>query len=145
MKQIYYRNTPKKKLFIEISFLYYYYFIGIYFLNAERQRRYERKTMEVRDSSTLPWKDQRSVSPFTVTLDSLENLSNDAPAPVGVVNKSTSNIALHTNLKKEKVNMILNARYLKAEIGNISCVIPFTSCSIIIGNISLISHLPNDV
>lgn len=79
--------------------IYFYRNILLGKLNAKRQRRQERKAKEADPSGTLSWKNQTSVSPFTVTSGSPGNLSNGAPT-VGV-NRSASSSSMYKKNKKK--------------------------------------------
>lgn len=83
-------------------------------LNAKRQRRQERKAKEMQASSTLPWKNQSSISPFTVTSGSSGNLSNGAPATIGV-NRSASSSSMYKT-KKKKSEQDLKRKLTKDDI-----------------------------
>ncbi|KAL6440861.1 hypothetical protein ACFW04_003350 [Cataglyphis niger] len=82
-------------------------------LNAKRQRRQERKAKEVEPSGTISWKNQTSVSAFTVTSGSPNNLSNGAP--VGV-NRSASSSSMYKT-KKKKNEQDLKRKLTKDDIG----------------------------
>ncbi|XP_028045355.1 neural Wiskott-Aldrich syndrome protein [Monomorium pharaonis] len=83
-------------------------------LNAKRQRRQERKAKEMQGSSTLPWKSQSSLSPFTVTSGSSSNLSNGVPATAGV-NRSASSSSMYKT-KKKKSDQDLKRKLTKDDI-----------------------------
>lgn len=68
-------------------------------LNAKRQRRQERRAKEVQPGGTLPWRNQNSLSPFTVTSGSSSNLLNGASTTVGV-NRSSSSSSMYKTKKK---------------------------------------------
>jgi len=80
-------------------------------LNAKRQRRQERKAKEMQVSNTLPWKNQSSMSPFTVTSGSSSNLSNGA---IGV-NRSASSSSMYKT-KKKKNEQDLKRKLTKDDI-----------------------------
>lgn len=84
-------------------------------LNAKRQRRQERKAKEMQASTTLPWKNQSSISSFTVTSGLSSNLSNGAPATVGV-NRSASSSSMYKT-KKKKSEQDLKRKLTKDDIG----------------------------
>lgn len=65
-------------------------------------------------SSTLPWKNQSSISPFTVTSGSSGNLSNGAPATIGV-NRSASSSSMYKT-KKKKNEQDLKRKLTKDDI-----------------------------
>ncbi|KYM94691.1 PREDICTED: neural Wiskott-Aldrich syndrome protein-like [Cyphomyrmex costatus] len=81
-------------------------------LNAKRQRRQERKAKEMQGSNTLPWKNQSSISSFTVTSGSSSNLSNGA---IGV-NRSASSSSMHKT-KKKRNEQDLKRKLTKDDIG----------------------------
>ncbi|KAL6254181.1 hypothetical protein P5V15_014804 [Pogonomyrmex californicus] len=83
-------------------------------LNAKRQRKQERRVKEMQSSSTLPWKNQSSISPFTVTSGSSGNLSNGAPATIGV-NRSASSNSMYKTMYKRKED--LKRKLTKDDIG----------------------------
>lgn len=66
-------------------------------------------------SSTLPWKNQSSISSFTVTSGSSSNLSNGALAAVGV-NRSASSSSMYKT-KKKKNEQDLKRKLTKDDIG----------------------------
>ncbi|XP_039303453.1 neural Wiskott-Aldrich syndrome protein [Solenopsis invicta] len=84
-------------------------------LNAKRQRRQERKAKEMQGSSTLPWKNQSSISPFTVTSGSSGNLSNGVPAATVGVNRSASSSSMYKT-KKKKSELDLKRKLTKDDI-----------------------------
>lgn len=92
---------------------YFYRNILLGKLNAKRQRRQERKAKEVDPSGTLSWKNQTSVSAFTITSGSPGNLSNGAPA-VGV-NRSASSSSMYKT-KKKKNEQDLKRKLTKDDI-----------------------------
>lgn len=81
-------------------------------LNAKRQRRQERRAKEVQPSSTLPWKNQSSVSSFTSSSSS--NLLNGASTTVGV-NRSASSSSMYKT-KKKKSEQDLKRKLTKDDI-----------------------------
>ncbi|XP_024876801.1 neural Wiskott-Aldrich syndrome protein-like [Temnothorax curvispinosus] len=83
-------------------------------LNAKRQRRQERKAKEMQASSTLPWKNQSKISSFSVTSGPSGNLSNGAPATVGV-NRSASSSSMYKT-KKKKSEQDLKRKLTKDDI-----------------------------
>lgn len=93
--------------------IYFYRNILLSKLNAKRQRRQERKAKEVEPSGTISWKNQTSVSAFTVTSGSPSNLSNGAP--VGV-NRSASSSSMYKT-KKKKNEQDLKRKLTKDDIG----------------------------
>lgn len=92
--------------------IYFYRNILLGKLNAKRQRRQERKAKEV-EPSGISWKNQTSVSAFTVTSGSPSNLSNGAP--VGV-NRSASSSSMYKT-KKKKNEQDLKRKLTKDDIG----------------------------
>lgn len=94
--------------------IYFYRNILLGKLNAKRQRRQERKAKEVEPSGTISWKNQTSVSAFTVTSGSPGNLSNGAPT-VGV-NRSASSSSMYKT-KKKKNEQDLKRKLTKDDIG----------------------------
>ncbi|XP_011875442.1 PREDICTED: neural Wiskott-Aldrich syndrome protein [Vollenhovia emeryi] len=83
-------------------------------LNAKRQRRQERRAKEMQGSNTMPWKNQNSLLPFTVTSGSSNNLSNGAPNTVGV-NRSASSSSMYKT-KKKKNEQDLKRKLTKDDI-----------------------------
>lgn len=66
-------------------------------------------------SSTLPWKNQSSISPFTVTSGSSGNLSNGVPAATVGVNRSASSSSMYKT-KKKKSELDLKRKLTKDDI-----------------------------
>ncbi|XP_011137229.1 neural Wiskott-Aldrich syndrome protein [Harpegnathos saltator] len=83
-------------------------------LNAKRQRRQERRAKEAQPSNTLPWKNQSSLLPFTITSGSSSNLLNGAPNTVGV-NRSASSSSMYKT-KKKKNEQDLKRKLTKDDI-----------------------------